>query len=197
VCVCVCVRACACIYLYQYSEQQQQQTTENGLVFFFKFSFGVALSHCNALDFRFSISRVVCIGEKETKNTCSSCCLSISFSFSYAHNFPCCLHLLLLSISVSLSFFLSHSLFSLSMNKRALRVIRKSTQLVLVVILPMLLRRSFFFIMTNKQKNARVNNGTRIDRQQRRLYTHIYHCCGPRAVRRRVQKRRQVPHTCE
>jgi hypothetical protein len=30
----------------------------------------------------------------------------------------------------------------------------------------------------------RVNNNTQ--RQQRRLCTQMYHCCGPRAVRRRV-----------
>jgi len=35
-----------------------------------------------------------------------------------------------------------------------------------------------------KRRKARVNNDTQ--RQQRRLCTHIYHCCGPRAVRRRV-----------
>jgi len=35
-----------------------------------------------------------------------------------------------------------------------------------------------------QKKNLRVNNDTQ--RQQRRLCTQIYHCCGPRAVRRRV-----------
>jgi hypothetical protein len=36
----------------------------------------------------------------------------------------------------------------------------------------------------NKKKKMRVNNDTQ--RQQRRLCTHLYHCCGPRAVHRRV-----------
>jgi len=41
-------------------------------------------------------------------------------------------------------------------------------------------------MIKQKKKNVRVNNDTQ--RQQRRLCTEMYHCCGPRAVRRRVSE---------
>jgi len=44
-----------------------------------------------------------------------------------------------------------------------------------------------------QKKNLRLNNDTQ--RQQRRLCTQIYHCCGPRAVRRRVlEEKRSSTH---